>query len=322
MKSFLLSILVIISFAINGFSQQDPQFSHYMFNNMLTNPGYAGSTGKICATAINRNQWVGFGGGEPVTFAANVNAPFNLFGLSHGVGLSVQNDQWGFNTDLSLNLSYALRFDVGDGKLALGIAGGMRNHALDEPNWEYTDGSTFNSSSDQAIPQGEGNVTIFNMNGGVFYNTENLYLGISATNIGQPTLKYSGGETENAGQAQYQLKRHYYLTAGYTVQMPNPSFEVLPSVMVKSDGKSSQIDVNALLQYNKKFWGGVSLRVPEIAVLAGIELTNNLRIGVSYDYSFSKIMNYNNGTVEVMLNYCFEINKDKSPKKYKSIRYL
>lgn len=321
MKSFLLSILTIFVLLFDVSSQQDPQFSHYMFNNMLTNPGYAGSSGKICATAINRNQWLGFEG-APRTFAANVNTPFNLFGVSHGVGLSVSNDVYGFNTDLGLSLSYALRFDVGDGKLAIGVAGGMMNNALGEANWEFDDGSIFHSGSDNAIPQGDENVTVFNMDGGVFYNTDDLYFGISATNITEPTLKYSKGESEVAGSSEYQLKRHYYLTAGYTVQMPNPSFEVLPSLMVRSDGKSSQIDVNALVQYNKKFWGGVSLRVPDLIFLAGIELTNNLKIGISYDYTFSKIMNYSDGSVEIMLNYCFEINKDKSPKKYKSIRYL
>lgn len=321
MKKFFLSSLLGIFFILTLFSQQDPQFSHYMFNRLLTNPGYAGSSGKICATVINRNQWLGFEG-APVTFAANVNAPFNLFGLSHGVGLSVSNDQWGYYTDLSLSLAYALRFDVGDGQLAIGASGGMFNNALGNVEWKFTDGSVFNASNDAAIPTSDGNVTVFNLDGGLFYNTDDLYLGISATNLLEPTLKYSKAEGETAGLAEYQLKRHYYLTAGYTLQMPNPSFEVLPSVMVRSDGKSSQIDVNAMLQYNKKFWGGVSLRVPALAVLAGLELTNNLRIGVSYDYSFSKIMNYSDGSVEFLINYCFEINKDKSPKKYKSIRYL
>ena len=38
---------------------QEPQFSQYMFNRMSYNPGYAGSSGSICAALMYRNQWLG-----------------------------------------------------------------------------------------------------------------------------------------------------------------------------------------------------------------------------------------------------------------------
>ena len=98
MKRFLITFnLIIISVYIVN-AQQDAQFSHNMFNNAFINPGAVGSSGKVCATALARNQWQGFGDGAPTTFAGNVNAPFNLFGASHGAGLKLYSDEYGFNT--------------------------------------------------------------------------------------------------------------------------------------------------------------------------------------------------------------------------------
>jgi type IX secretion system PorP/SprF family membrane protein len=330
MKRLFLSLYLIIVSILVLNAQQDAQFSHYMFNNAFINPGAAGSSGKVCATAIARNQWQGFGDGAPTTFAGNVSAPFTLFGASHGAGLKIYNDTYGFNNDISLSLSYALQINMGDGKLGVGLNGGFINSALNGAVWEYTGednggGLSSPASGDNAIPQGgEDNATVFNAGLGLYYSSEDIYFGVSATNVLsglflEPTIEYKGSENSSAT---YAFQRHYYLTAGYTLQLPNPSFELLPSILLKSDGKSSQIDINTLLQYNKKFWGGVSIRTSDIIFLAGLELMNNLRLGISYDISTSKIIGYQSGSFEIMLNYCFEIKKEKALQKYRSIRYL
>ena len=56
---------VILAFFIPAgmiFGQQDPVISQYMFNTQVYNPGYSGMTGMITATALTRQQWVGFPG--------------------------------------------------------------------------------------------------------------------------------------------------------------------------------------------------------------------------------------------------------------------
>ncbi|MFW6369961.1 MAG: type IX secretion system membrane protein PorP/SprF [Bacteroidota bacterium] len=323
MRSFL-PIIILIVISLKTEAQQEPQLTYYMFNNALVNPGASGNSGKICATALQRNQWIGLDG-APVTFAGNVNAPFNLFGASHGAGLSISNDVYGFNTDLSASLAYAFQIEMGDGNLGIGISGGFINNALnDDLSWEYTDGSRFHSPTDPAIPEGgEENVTVFSTNAGVFYSTDDLYLGISTTRLLEPEAEYLG-TTENTTSdiPVYSYARHYFITAGYTIMLPNPSFEIKPSVLIKSDGSSAQIDINTMVQYNKKIWGGVSLRNPELAIMGGLELTNNLKLGLAYGLNFSKLITHNSGSVEIMLNYCFEIDREKTPQKYRSIRYL
>ena len=111
--------------------------------------------------------------------------------------------------------------------------------------------------------------------------------------------------------------------AGYNIQLTNPMFEVIPSLMVQTDGRSNHIYLNTNVRYNKKFWGGVSYSVGgALSALFGVELINGLRIGYSYDFELSPLLNYNSGSHEITVRYCFDLSVDKSPSKYKSIRFL
>ncbi|HEX2974488.1 MAG TPA: type IX secretion system membrane protein PorP/SprF, partial [Bacteroidales bacterium] len=73
MKKLTTGFLFLLLFISPVFSQQDPLSSHYMFNTLTYNPGIAGTSGMICATALNRQQWVGFKG-APSTTLFNISA--------------------------------------------------------------------------------------------------------------------------------------------------------------------------------------------------------------------------------------------------------
>jgi len=57
MKKKLLTITIAVS-GLFATAQQDYQFTHYMFDNLSFNPGYAGITKSICGTMLLR-QTVG-----------------------------------------------------------------------------------------------------------------------------------------------------------------------------------------------------------------------------------------------------------------------
>ena len=111
--------------------------------------------------------------------------------------------------------------------------------------------------------------------------------------------------------------------AGYNIQLSNPMFEILPSMMIQSDARSHHIYLNTNLRYNKRFWGGVSYTVGgAMTALFGIEMMNGIQIGYSYDFELTPLMSYNSGSHEVTVRYCFDLSVDRSPQKYKSIRFL
>jgi len=293
-------------------AQQDPQYSQYMFNQMAVNPGYAGSHDVICITAVHRQQWIGIEG-APVTSVFAANAPFKMFGASHGAGLTVMSDQLGFDQNVSAGLDYAFRFSLGQGKMGIGISGMFLNKAL-AAKW-YIPGGDWNS--DIAIPKENESVMGFDMGVGVFYRAENVYFGLSSTHLLEPNLHYD--------KANYLLKRHYYATAGCALPLNNPAWEFAPSMMVYSDGTSSQFTANINMMYNKKVWGGVGYRLNEsIIAMLGVDLFNGLKVGYSFDYTYSSLRNYISagGSHEVLVSYCFNLVKEKVVKKYKSVRFL
>src|SRR4051812_43785949 len=117
-------LLVKITIAITGFTgvltaQQDPQFTQFMFNKLIYNPGYAGTSGAICGVAQYRQQWAGLTG-APQSIA--VAADMRLSSLPLGVGLTVMSDKIGAMNTMYLRgaASYNIARIAG-GTLGLGL---------------------------------------------------------------------------------------------------------------------------------------------------------------------------------------------------------
>lgn len=311
----------IVIFSLTGilvYSQQDTPFSQYMSTLAAINPAYAGSSDQICISGATRQQWVGFPG-KPASSFFNANAPVKPFGISSGVGLSIINNIQGFDNNLALAGTYAYRLSLGPGTLGIGIDLGLFNQAFTSAGWYIPDNPNRTDiqqpGQDPSIPLEDESKIVFDMGLGLYYNTDNIYFGVSVKHLNQPTIKY---ETANPYVA-----RNYYAVAGYRFQLANPLFEILPSAVFRSDGRSNSFDVSGLVRYNKKFWGGVSYRAGDALIgIIGFELFNGLRVGYSYDFNTSELANNSRGGHEFTLGYCFSLTLDKAPQKYKSIRFL
>ena len=314
MKRLSITFLFFALTLCPALSQQDPLTSHYMFSTLMYNPGVAGTSGMICATAINRQQWIGFDG-APSTTIFNISAPISPFKIKSGVGLLVESDNIGFDKDINLSGVYSYLMDIGQGVLGIGVNVGMLNKSL-SPEWNIPTGDSHTpASGDPLIPESKESYVAFDAGAGLYYKAEKYYAAFSVTHLNQPDIKFSKGLTY--------VSRHYYLTAGYTLQLPNPSLELLPSAFAYSDGKVAQFSVTSLIRYNKKTWGGVSYRAGDALIgMIGFELFNGIRIGYAYDFTVSDIRKNSSGSHEFMVNYCFELSTGRSPMKYKSIRFL
>lgn len=320
----LLIISIVLIQHINCFSQEDPVLSQYMFNNLSFNPGYAGSKDMMCIHALTRNEWLGFPG-APLTMQFSANTPFNLFNREHGAGIFVRQLKKGYETNISFQVDYALRWKmkIGDGKLGTGISLGLNDMKLNSPSftgavWPGSSGG----SSDPLIFSSIANKTIFDFGLGAYYKTEKLYLGISATHLA--TGNYSFNRADNGGEVtSYYITPHYYITGGYKYTMSNPLYELEPSFILISDGVINTIQLNTNLVYNNRVWGGISYRAGSAFVgIFGIELMTGVRVYYSYDYETTDIGKFSRGSHEFSVLYCFKLKKEKIPQRYKSIRFL
>jgi len=310
MKKILILILSVLSVVLVS-AQQDPQFSQNMFNKLANNPGFAGSRESISTTMLHRSQYIGFGesGAAIKTLNLSVDAPVRV--LHGGIGLNIVKDDIAQYSNLGLQASYAYGTDLGVGQLGLGVSLGMFQSG--------TNGSGFRpaNANDPVIPKGDVKGSTIDLGAGMYYNTENVYVGLSTAHIAEPTIEYSDGQ-------QLDMERHYFLIAGYYYFL-NPNLSFNPSIYLKSDGASSQLDINSNLIYNNKIWGGVSYRNaepvlrPELAILTGMHITEDLKIGLAYDIVFSGI---GSNSIEFMLGYDFKIKQDKAISKHKNPRFL
>ena len=302
-KTILFISLITLSFGVSQ-AQQVPQFSQNMFNKLANNPAIAGSSESINATVLHRSQWMGFDG-APTTLNLSVEGPIPI--LSGGIGLNIVSDAIAEYKNLGLQLSYAYQTDLGDGQLGIGASAGMFQSGLDGGNLNPADPENFATESGSAMDFG----------GGLYYNTQDVYIGLSTLHI------KDGMEIEGNDGDIIKLSRHYFLLAGYYHEI-NPLVSLNPSIYLKSDGSTSQLDVNAIVQYNiqdnKKLWGGVSYRLDEgIVLLTGMNITEDIKLGIAYDVVLSKIQN---NSLEFMLGYSFKVDYDRPVKSYKNPRYL
>ena len=307
MKKIIILILSVISITVSA--QQDPQFTQNMFNKLANNPGFAGSRGVIATSVLHRSQWMGFSDDGAAASTQNFSVDAELPFLYGGVGLNVVKDNIAQFSNLGLQASYAYRTELGVGQIGMGMSVGMYQSGLNGGALKSAE------SGDPAIPTGDVKGSSLDIGAGVYYNTQDVYIGLSSSHMTEPTIDWS----EGSSSYNKDLARHYFLIAGYYHELSS-LLSLNPSIYLKSDGATSQLDINANLIYNNKMWGGVSYRLDEgLSLLAGMNVNEDFRFGLAYDIT---MMNAMPNSLEFMLGYNFKIKTNKAISKYKNPRFL
>lgn len=307
-KTILTLVLAISSLAI--FAQQDAMFTHYMFNTLSVNSGYAGSRDALTITGLNRSQWVGFDG-APTTQTLTLHSP--IYNENLGVGLSLVNDKIGPTNNTSIYGDFAYKVKLNEkGKLAFGLKAGLsiRKTGLSD--------LSLNTQNDQAFISDQESLLLPNFGFGMYYSEERYYVGLSIPKL----LKNDFSTNESFGGTNLASEeRHYFLIAGAVFDI-NKDFKIKPTTLIKlTMGAPIEVDLTALLLYKDKVWAGAMYRSNDaIGLLVGMHINDQLAIGYSYDWSYgNKTFRYNGGSHELMLMYDL-IYKDKS--KIRSPRYF
>lgn len=310
MKKVLVLFFVLLSSLVKA--QQDPQFSLNMFNIYSVNPAFSGSYDQFNALAINRSQWVGFDAGAPVTQHVSVEAP--VYFLHGGAGISLLNDKIGNEFVRGVNLSYAYQTKLTKkSELGVGLSLGFMNVGF-EGEW-LTPGNN-SGADDPSIPAIGSDDIVPDLGLGVYYRMNELYIGYSVTHLNQATAVYGNDDTD------FEFKRHHYLTLGWVNEITS-ELSLRPSMFVKTDQVSTQIDFNVNVTYTDHLWGGLTYRLDDaIVLIAGYNINENLKFGYAYDLTTSDLKSESSGSHEILLRYSFKMRPPgKLPTHYRNIRY-
>ena len=313
MKTFKIIIIAWLSTicCLTVQAQQVPMYTHYMNNTLMVNPAYAGSRDALTITALQRMQWIDFAG-APMTNSITMHMP--LADTHVGLGLSILNDKIGpsFNTSVVLDYAYMLKLNDYS-KLSLGLSAGA--------NIIQTDLSTLQleTPGDPAFANDiKGKVTP-DFGVGIYYSREKFYVGFSVPNILQNS--YSIVDQNNVSTTIGKERRHYFLIAGSLIDL-NEDLAFKPTGLLKYTAAAPiQADVTGSFVIKKRFMVGVMYRTGDaVGGLAGFDITDQLHIGYSYDWSFGlKTSMYNQGSHEFVLRYdfiCFDKKRIHSPRNF------
>lgn len=303
---YLFSILIVLIFVELAHAQFNPQFSFLQTTLSYHNPAYVGYNQGICATALNRNQWVGFEG-APQTTVFLLNSPIKVIGIPGGIGISLYDDKAGLSHNFNLKAQYSYHTFLGSGQLGIGGGIGLVNLSY-SGEWIAPE----SAAGDASIPSTGENRMALDAQLGVYYIKNNLKIAFSSDHINQANINFIDKNPPY-------LARHYYLYSSYMFDLSALSINIQPELLIVSDGASIQVNTNIIADYNNKFFGGFSYKIGDIAALAGIRLLDGIEIGITYGIASNKISKFSS---EVYFKYCFDFQKDKKPSNYKSVRFL
>ena len=290
MKTILTIICAFILQSI-CYSQQDSQYTQYMYNTTLVNPAYAGSRETISAFLLHRNQWVGLDG-APVTNNFSINSP--LGDSNFGVGLNFVNDEIGpvSENEVSVDLAYFIQVSE-NYKLSLGLKGTANLFQLDVNKLRVFDPTD---------PQFQNMDTEFspNVGAGLYLFSDKTYFGLSVPNFFE-SYRYNDNNIEITKE-----KMHFYFIAGHVFTL-SENIDFKPALLSKIvEGAPLQADVTANFLFFDKLTLGAAYRWDaSVSALAGFQISDSWFIGYGYDLETSKLANYNSGSHEIFLRYEF-----------------
>ena len=328
---YIFTFVVILS-AMSAKAQQRPQFSQYMINNFLFNPGTTGAYDYIDTRLGFRNQWSGFEGSPRTVFLtghgrlgngqARAKGPLPTIGtidygnlkrrnrknkdeeayrnkntLRHGVGGLLLYDETGSITRWMVYGSYALHVPIKDNLyISLGAHLGILRHGLDG---DELVSDPFNPGvSDPALQGNLSSIVPDLALGAMVYKMSpeggmpGYYVGFAVNQLLQSNLSFSDVEKNK-------LPLHYFITAGYSYPLSN-KIDLIPSVALKflqGAPISYQFNARGAFQLSDKsnLWIGAGIsNEGTFPFLFGLGISKFLDLNFSYDLVTSNLKNFTN----------------------------
>lgn len=297
MKKLTILFLFIAGFAMESQAQQDPLYTQYMFNQLVLNPAYAGSKDRLAAMLLYRTQWVGFEG-APKTTTFSIHTPFLKQHMA--VGATFVNDEIGIANNLYFTGYYAYRLKLNENtRLSLGMSAEIKRQQM---SWSQAN-PLFDI--DPTIPVGDPSRTLPNFGAGVYMDNDKYYLGFTVPRIIENKLDFTNGIGTIQSSAQQQ--RHFYLMGGFIMDV-SKDVKFKPAALVKyTPNAPLEFDLNVSALFAERLWLGMTFRTGDSFDVIAQFVLDRMRIGYAYDYSLTKLQQFNSGSHEVMIS--IEIDK-------------
>ena len=322
-STFLVLSLLLLCF--QG-SAQDFQFSQFYAAPLYLNPALTGISQETRMGSVYRKQWPGLDY-QFTAFSAYVD--HYSFDHKSGIGLSVSSFSEEFlklnTTDISgfyaynLQLSERVAFQLGT-QISYIQKRGTLETLLFGDQIDVFNQTTLPNSADAV--GGLEPFSYFSVGLGGVFTWDKLWIGISGHHLNRPSLAFYVRD----GQTQHWPK--YSLQAGYTISLDDPDFWEEGSgkfvhlmANYKRQGPFQFLDAGLQVLLNQLVVGGGLRTLPiqsdlpkreSVIGLVGLNLSEGLAVGYSYDYPISDVGSQTLGSHELSLRYQFFYGTPKS----------
>lgn len=332
-------VMVSLMTASVAFGQQIPQYSQYINNQYVVNPAAAGSQDYIALNLAGRLQYAGFENGPKTSYlyfaspasklkSGNINRTFGRVRKSnrsvahprmrisssiHAFGAQLLADQYGpFRTfqlkgtyayHLALNRDYRLSFGANLGISSRSFLKDRAQVLSAMTDMGYTDQTYANYTSNQAAQY------TMDLDAGMYFYGKGAFAGLSVSQLTGDLVKF-GNRMPN-----YAPKMHYMLTGGYQFRLNNAYTLTAATLMKYVYNAPFSAEVGLQTNYKEIFWFGAAFRIKDAVILGlGVEVSQKLRIGYSFDLPVTKMINYSAGGHELTIGLKFGNSRQSAAK--------
>lgn len=285
---------------MTAMSQSSFQYSQYMLDKYQFNPAYGGLTYSLNVNAVVRSQWSGLPN-SPKSQYLNAHMPFYIW--NGAIGMSLSNETAGNLRNLSFSGSYNYVYASSIGLISGGASLGFLQKSVDgrsiiTPEGDYGD-NTFNHN-DPSLEANDYSGISPVWSFGLYLAGDQADVGISLINT--PEQNFSAGLSEFSKgplATLYSEFRYAY----------NEEWDLIPSLLIKSDFVETQLDFSLMGRYNGKIFGSIGVRgysnntLDAIILMAGNKLSEKYTIAYSFDTGLSSLKRINEGSHEIRLIY-------------------
>ena len=299
-------IIFIFLAIIDLKGQQQSVLSQYYTTSYIMNPAATGSTGGTNISLASRNQWLGIDGAprynlvcaetrfKKLKGSVGDDALFKSKLGRVGLGFSAFNDRNGHFDRTGMQFMYAYHIQLRDyTQLSFGLSGFFYQMRMNDKDM------TFREPNDPVFMNGITKVVyVPDANVGVLLSGMNYYVGASVSQMFQANVRFG-----NEATGTYQMKRCYYVSGGYFIELPSGSMMIEPNVLYKSYDQFKQAEFGFNFHRKKAYWIGASLRTGSAAIFRAGLLWDYFSFCYSFDLGFSSIQKYTHGTHEIVISY-------------------
>lgn len=321
-------ILLTIAGVFQLKAQQETQFSMYYQNPYFFNPAAGGLTKTMQFDLGFRRQWLAIEGTPISAYAIghseikfdqaepDVVGEFNVEGENvyanpkrsigknkHVAGGRILTDVIGPFMKNSIQASYAyhLRF-TSETMLALGMSAGISNYGINSNKVVMLD-------QDDATYENfllrNNNQTIFDVNAGLTWYSENFIFGISSIQLLDNDMVIDQVTTQSS------YGRHWFMFGKYNFKV-SEQLSIEPHFMGQTIGAAPfSFNFGSRFIIDKRYWGNVALRFGDAFNLGfGMNVAKNFRFGYAFDLGIGALQGASGNAHELQIGYVLGNNRN------------